>query len=78
MATKQRFEQGDEVEWDTPQGTTKGTVKRKITTTERIGNDGQKGTEIKGTEEDPRYLVESASTGKQAAHKPGALRKTTL
>jgi hypothetical protein len=77
MASKQQFKQGDEVEWDTPQGTTKGTVKRRITTTERIGNDGQKGTEVKGTEDDPRYLVESASSGKQAAHKPEALRKAT-
>jgi len=69
------FKQGDKVEWQTPQGKTTGTVKRKITGTERVGNDGQKGTEVKGSPDDPRYLVESASTGKQAAHKADALTK---
>jgi len=69
------FEKGDKVEWNTPQGKTTGTVKKKITSTERVGNDGQKGTEVKGSKDDPRYLVESDKSGKQAAHKPESLTK---
>ena len=69
------FKQGDKVEWNTPQGKTTGTVKRRITGTERVGNEGQKGTEVKGSPDDPRYLVESDSSGKQAAHKGSALTR---
>lgn len=69
------FEHGDKVEWETPQGTTRGTVKRKVTGEERIANAGQKGQKVKGSEDDPRYVVESERTGKQAAHKPDALDK---
>lgn len=75
MAKKKKLKQGDEVEWDTPQGKTSGKVKKKITSTERVGNEGQKGTKVKGTEDDPRYLVETDESGKEAAHKPEALKK---
>lgn len=67
------FEQGDQVEWETPQGKTEGTVKRKVTGEERVGNEGQKGTKVKGSKDDPRYVVESDKSGKQAAHRPEAL-----
>ena len=70
------FEQGDEVSWETPQGRTNGTVVRKLTSDTTVANDGQKGTEVKASEDDPRYLVESGKTGKRAAHKPEALRRT--
>jgi hypothetical protein len=33
------------------------------------------GTKVKGSEDDPRYLVESDKSGKQAAHRPDALTK---
>lgn len=69
------LEHGDKVEWETPQGKTEGTVKRKVTGEERIANRGQKGQKVKGSEEDPRYVVESERTGKRAAHKPEALDK---
>jgi hypothetical protein len=69
------FKKGDKVEWNTPQGKTTGTVKKKITGTERVGNSGQKGTEVKGSEDDPRYLVESDKSGKEAAHKGDSLTK---
>lgn len=69
------FEQGDKVEWETPQGKTEGTVKRKVTSEQRIANQGQKGTRVKGSKDDPRYVVESDKSGKQAGHKPDALRK---
>lgn len=53
------FKKGDKVEWETPQGTTSGTVEQKVTGEKRVGNDGQKGTKVKGSKDDPRYVVES-------------------
>ena len=66
----QEFEQGDKVQWNTPQGKTRGTVKKKLTSSTEVG--GQK---INASEDDPRYLVESEKSGKEAAHKPDALSK---
>ena len=66
----QEFKQGDKVEWNTPQGMTRGTVKKKLTSETDVG--GQK---ITASEDDPRYLVESEKSGKEAAHKGGALSK---
>ena len=66
----QDFKQGDTVEWNTPQGKTRGTVKKKLIEETTIG--GQK---IKASNDDPRYLVESEKSGKEAAHKPDALSK---
>ena len=40
-----------------------------------MGNEGQKGTKVSASLEDPRYLVESENTGKRAAHKPESLEK---
>jgi hypothetical protein len=67
---KEEFEPGDKVEWNTPQGKTSGTVKKKLTSRTEVG-----GQTIAASEEDPRYLVESEKSGKEAAHKPGALKK---
>ena len=58
------------MEWNTPQGKTHGTVKKKLTSDTEVG--GQK---INASEEDPRYLVESEKSGKEAAHKPDALSR---
>ena len=66
----QEFKQGDTVEWNTPQGKTRGTVKKKLTSQTQVG--GQK---VNASEADPRYLVESENSGKEAAHKPDALSK---
>jgi hypothetical protein len=66
----QEFRQGDVVEWNTPQGKTRGKVKKKLTSNTELG--GQK---INASEDDPRYLVESEKSGKEAAHKPDALNK---
>ena len=66
----QELEQGDTVEWNTPQGKTRGTVKRKLTSSTEVG--GQK---VNASEDDPRYLVESEKSGKEAAHRPEALSK---
>ncbi len=63
------FSVGDEVEWNTSQGTTRGTIKRKLTEPTKI-----KEHEVKASKDEPQYLVESES-GAEAAHKPAALRK---
>ena len=62
------FEVGDRVQWNTSQGKTTGIVKEKLTETTDI-----KGYTAKATESEPQYLVESESTGSEAAHKPDAL-----
>jgi hypothetical protein len=67
---QEEFKQGDTVEWNTPQGKTRGKVKKKLTSSTQVG-----GQNINASEDDPRYLVESEKSGKEAAHKPDALRK---
>ena len=64
----QEFKQGDTVEWNTSQGKTRGTVKRRLTSETEVG--GQK---VNASEDDPRYLVESEKSGNEAAHKPDTL-----
>jgi hypothetical protein len=66
----QEFKQGDKVEWNTPQGKTRGTVKKKLTSDTEVG-----GQTINASENDPRYLVESEKGGKEAAHKPDTLSR---
>ncbi len=61
---------GDRVAWNTPQGKTRGVVKKKLTSPTDIG-----GHHVAASEDNPEYLVESEQTGKQAAHKPAALEK---
>ncbi len=55
---------------NTPQGETFGKIKKKLTTTTDVG--GQK---VNASDDDPRYLIESEKSGKEAAHKPDALEK---
>ena len=66
-----KLKTGDKVEWETSQGKTSGTVKKKLTEPTDI-----KGHHVAASEENPEYLVESEKTGAQAAHKPEALKKT--
>jgi hypothetical protein len=73
--TDKRFRKGDRVAWNTPQGKTTGRVVEKLTTDRRVGNSGQKGTEVSASQDDPRYVVESDRTGKRAAHRPEALER---
>jgi hypothetical protein len=64
------YSAGDEVSWNTSQGSTHGTVREKRTSEFRF--DGQK---FSPTDDDPYYIVESDKTGARAAHKESALRK---
>lgn len=61
---------GDNVEWETSQGTTEGTVQKKLTSATKI-----KGHKVAASEDNPQFLVESDRSGKPAAHKPEALTK---
>ncbi|MEH2247102.1 DUF2945 domain-containing protein [Nostoc sp.] len=66
----EQFKKGDRVEWKTSQGKTTGKVVKKLTSPTDI-----KEHHIAASEDNPQYLVESDKTGKQAAHKPDALKK---
>ena len=61
---------GDKVSWKTPQGETQGTVEKIVTSTTHV-----KGHTAKATKEDPEVLVKSDKSGKEAVHKPDALKK---
>ena len=70
MADDKDLKKGDNVEWNTSQGKTSGEVKKRVSSKTKI-----KGHEVKASQHDPQYLVESEKTGAEAAHKPGALKK---
>ena len=61
---------GDKVTWNTSQGPTEGKVVKKLTSPTQI-----KTHKVAASKDNPEYLVESAKSGKRAAHKPGGLRK---
>ena len=69
-ASMMTLSKGDKVHWNTSQGETTGTTVEKKTKDFTL--DGQK---FKPTDDDPYWIVESAKSGKQAAHKESALRK---
>ena len=70
MATeKETFKVGDKLVWQTSQGKTQGTIKKKLTAPMKI-----KSHEVTASKENPEYLVETES-GALAAHKPEALKK---
>lgn len=64
------LQEGDQVEWQTPQGQTHGKVKKRLTRPMDI-----KSHHVAASDENPEYLVESDKSGKPAAHKPEALKK---
>ncbi len=65
-----RLKKGDHVAWETSQGKTSGTVKKKLTAPRMI-----KGHKVAASPENPEYLVESDKSGEEAAHKAEALKK---
>jgi len=67
----EKLKTGDKVEWETSQGKTSGTVKKKLTKPVDI-----KGHHVAASADNPEYPVESEKSGKEAAHKPAALKKT--
>jgi hypothetical protein len=69
-AMAKQLKKGDEVEWNTSQGKTHGTVLKKQTTETHIKNH-----KVAASKDNPQYIVKSAKSGKTAAHKPKELRK---
>ena len=66
----EKLKKGDAVEWNTPQGKTRGKVVKKLTSPAKI-----KGHEAAASEDNPEFLVESDKSSGRAAHKPGSLKK---
>ncbi|CAM3193180.1 hypothetical protein BST27_15485 [Mycobacterium intermedium] len=63
------FHKGDKVSWRSHGSTVHGEVDRKITSdTEAAGRT------VRASKDDPQYQVRSDKTGRDAVHKPGALR----
>lgn len=69
MATKD-FKTGDKVSWNSAQGRVDGTVKKKLTAPTDI-----KTHHVAASPDNPQLLVESAGSGRVAAHKPEALKR---
>ena len=63
------FKAGDKVTWSSSGGGSTGKVVKKLTKPMEI-----KGHHVAASKDNPEYLVETED-GKQAAHKPGALKK---
>jgi hypothetical protein len=61
---------GDKVRWRTPQGETEGTVERIITDETHV-----RGHTARATAEHKEILVKSERSGKEAIHRPEALKK---
>lgn len=72
MTAMTQFKKGDYVEWDSSGGTSRGIIKQVITKPTDFKNH-----HFAATKEKPEYLVESEKSGKEAIHKPKALRKIT-
>jgi hypothetical protein len=70
VADDKDLTKGDKVEWNTSQGKTSGEVKQRVTSKTKI-----KGHEVKASEDNPQYVVESEKSGEKAAHKPESLKK---
>ncbi len=73
MSDDKTFKKGDEVEWSSHGNKVTGKVEKKITKDEDSEEAGRK---VKASKDDPQYLVKSDKSGGEAAHKPGALKKT--
>lgn len=65
-----KLQKGDKVEWNTPQGKTRGKVEKNLTLPMKI-----KGHNAAASVENLEILVKSDKSGKKAAHKPASLRK---
>jgi hypothetical protein len=68
--TEHELKRGDRVEWNYRGRTVAGRVQRKLTAPAEIG-----GRRANASKEDPRYVVKSDKSGKEAAHRGAVLRK---
>jgi hypothetical protein len=64
-------QKGDHVSWKSHGSTAEGVVEEEITEdTEAAGRT------VRASEDDPQYLVKSDKSGREAVHKPSALKKS--
>ena len=68
--TSQDLKVGDKVSWSIMQGKVTGSIKKKLTAPMVINTP-----HVAASLENLQLLLESASSGKVAAHKPAALKK---
>jgi hypothetical protein len=68
---KDELDEGDQVSWKSHGGTAEGKVEEKITE-----DTTKAGRTVRASEDDPQYLVRSDKSGREAVHKPSALKKT--
>jgi hypothetical protein len=66
------FRRGDRVEWNFRGRRVTGRVRRKLTSRAEVG-----GRPVAASKDDPRYVVRTDKTGKEATRRPGALRRLT-
>ncbi len=64
------FSKGDKVEWSSHGKEVAGEVEKEITERTEAG-----GRTVAASKEDPQYLVKSDKSGREAVHKPDALKK---
>jgi hypothetical protein len=66
----EHFRKGDKVTWKSHGSTVTGTVEEKITSdTETAGRS------VRASDDEPQYRVRSDNSGRDAVHKPEALRR---
>jgi len=65
-----QFRKGDKVQWSSHGTTVTGTVEVKVTAaTEKAGRT------VRASQDEPQYRVRSDKTGRDAVHKPDALKR---
>jgi Hypervirulence associated proteins TUDOR domain len=66
----EEFKRGDRVEWKFGRGKAVGVVRKKLTSRTEVG-----GQVVAASKDDPRYLVETERSHKQAAKRPEVLKR---
>jgi hypothetical protein len=70
MAKDEDLDKGDKVTWSSHGQQVHGTVEEKIT-----AETSAAGRTVKASPDEPQYRVKSDKTGRDAVHKPGALKR---
>ncbi len=75
MTKENKIKKGDSVSWSSAQGTVKGKVVKKVEKNENVTVGDHKKRQVKASANEPQVVVKSDQTGKQAVHKPEAIKK---
>ena len=68
--SKQEFNEGDEVTWQSHGSTAEGKVEEKITSDTTAAK-----RTVRASKDEPQYRVRSDKSGNDAVHRPDALRR---